>query len=124
VNPVLTCLQLAKVAGRANHTVLVSRHGEKFGIEDSAPPIRNEAGEILGVVLVFHDVTEQRRLSGEMTYRATHDALTGLVNRAEFESRLRRVLNKAHEDRSEYALSLHRPGPVQAGQRRLRPCRR
>lgn len=88
----------------ANHTVLISKQGEEFGIEDSAAPIRSESGEILGVVLVFHDVTEQRRLSGEMTFRATHDALTGLVNRAEFESRLRRVLNKAHEDRSEHAL--------------------
>lgn len=103
-NPVATCLQQGKVAGLANHTLLISRHGEEFGIEDSAAPIRNAAGDILGVVLVFHDVTEQRRLSGEMTFRATHDALTGLVNRAEFESRLRRTLNKAHEDRSEHAL--------------------
>lgn len=103
-NPVATCLQQGKVAGLANHTVLISRHGEEFGIEDSASPIRNNAGEMLGVVLVFHDVTEQRRLSGEMTYRATHDSLTGLVNRAEFETRLRRILHKAHEDRSEHAL--------------------
>lgn len=103
-NPVATCISQGKVAGLANHTVLISRQGEEFGIEDSAAPIRNEGGEILGVVLVFHDVTEQRRLSGEMTFRATHDALTGLVNRPEFESRLRRVLNKAHEDRSEHAL--------------------
>lgn len=103
-NPVATCIEQGKVAGLANHTVLISRQGEEFGIEDSAAPIRNADGEILGVVLVFHDVTEQRRLSGEMTFRATHDTLTGLVNRAEFESRLRRVLNKAHEDRSEHAL--------------------
>lgn len=103
-NPVATCLRQGKVAGLANHTVLISRQGDEFGIEDSASPIRDKTGEILGVVLVFHDVTEQRRLSGEMTYRATHDALTGLVNRAEFETRLRRILNKAHEDRSEHAL--------------------
>ena len=103
-NPVATCLQQGKVAGLANHTVLISRNGEEFGIEDSAAPIRNDRGELLGVVLVFHDVTEQRRLSGEMNYRATHDALTGLVNRAEFEARLRRTLHKAHEDRSEHAL--------------------
>lgn len=103
-NPVATCLQQGKVTGLANHTVLISRHGEEFGIEDSASPIRNEAGEILGVVLVFHDVTEQRRLSSEMSYRASHDALTGLVNRGEFETRLRRTLNKAHEDHSEHAL--------------------
>ena len=103
-NPVAICLQQGELAGLANRTVLISRNGDEFGIEDSASPIRNERGELLGVVLVFHDVTEQRRLSGEMSYRATHDALTGLVNRAEFETRLRRVLNKAHEDRSQHAL--------------------
>jgi diguanylate cyclase (GGDEF)-like protein/PAS domain S-box-containing protein len=103
-NPVAICLEQVKIVGLANHTVLISRNGEEFGIEDSAAPIRHANGDVLGVVLVFHDVTEQRRLSGEMSYRATHDPLTGLVNRAEFETRLRRVLDKAHEDRSEHAL--------------------
>jgi diguanylate cyclase len=103
-NPVATCLQQGKVVGLAGHTVLVSRNGDEYGIEDSAAPIRNQSGDILGAVLVFHDVTEQRRLSGEMSYRASHDPLTGLVNRAEFEARLRRTLDKAHEDRSEHAL--------------------
>ena len=92
------------MASVAYHTVLISRNGDEFGIENSASPIRNEYGAILGVVLVFHDVTQQRRLSSEMSYRATHDALTGLVNRSEFESRLDRTLNKAYEDNSEHAL--------------------
>ena len=103
-SPVATCLAEDKIVGLANNTVLISRNGDEFGIEDSAAPIRNLSGDVLGVVLVFHDVTEQRRMSGEMNYRATHDALTGLVNRAEFETRLRRSLDKAHEDRSEHAL--------------------
>jgi diguanylate cyclase (GGDEF)-like protein/PAS domain S-box-containing protein len=103
-NPVALCLAQGKTMGLANHTMLISRSGEEFSVEDSAAPIRNLGGEILGVVLVFHDVTEQRRLSGEMSYRATHDALTGLVNRAEFETRLRRTLAKAHEDGSEHTL--------------------
>ncbi len=103
-NPVATCLAQGRIVGLANHTLLISRNGDEFGIEDSAAPIRRPGGEIIGVVLVFHDVTEQRRLSGEMSYRATHDALTGLVNRAEFETRLRRTLDKAHEERSEHAL--------------------
>lgn len=103
-NPVATCLQQGKIVGLANHTVLISRNGDEFGIEDSAAPIRDATGQVLGVVLVFHDVTEQRRLSGEMSYRATHDPLTGLVNRGEFETRLRRTLDKAHEERSEHAL--------------------
>ena len=103
-SPIERCLTQKEVAGLASHTLLLSRNGEEFGIEDSAAPIHNQVGELLGMVLVFHDVTEQRRMSGEMTYRATHDVLTGLVNRAEFETRLRRALNNAHEQRGEHAL--------------------
>lgn len=103
-NPVATCLKQGRITGLANHTVLISRQGVEFGIEDSAAPIRSETGEILGAVLVFHDVTEQRRLSGEMNFRATHDALTGLVNRTEFETRLRNLLNQAHEDKGRHAM--------------------
>ena len=95
-NPVAACLLRDAMRSPAEQTVLISRDGCEFGIEDSAAPIRNARGEVLGVVLVFHDVTEQRRLSGEMNHRATHDALTGLVNRAEFESRLLRILNQSH----------------------------
>jgi diguanylate cyclase len=104
VNPVTTCLEQGKVVGLANHTVLISRSGHEYGIEDSAAPIRNAQGRVLGVVVVFHDVTEQRRISGEISYRASHDALTELVNRREFESRLQRIVSKAPDDRGEHAL--------------------
>ena len=103
-SPVVICLAQQSASGLASRTLLVSRDGHEYGIEDSAAPIRNAAGHVLGVVLVFHDVTEQRRMTGEMSYRATHDALTGLVNRVEFETRLRRVLRKAQEDKSAHAL--------------------
>ena len=103
-NPVARCLQAGKIAGLASHTVLISRHGPEYAIEDSASPIRDRDGQALGAVLVFHDVTEQRRLSREMSYRATHDVLTGLTNRTEFELRLKRVLARAHEDASTNAL--------------------
>ena len=103
-SPVLFCLQQGQVAGLAHHTLLLSRTGDEFGIQDSASPILSADGDTLGAVLVFHDVTEQRRLSGEMSYRATHDVLTGLVNRAEFESRLRRAFDAMREDASEHAL--------------------
>ena len=103
-NPVARCLEEGKITGLASHTVLISRHGPEYGIEDSASPIRGRDGHALGAVLVFHDVTEQRRLSREMSYRASHDPLTGLSNRAEFETRLNRVLGRAHEDASMNAL--------------------
>jgi diguanylate cyclase (GGDEF)-like protein/PAS domain S-box-containing protein len=92
INPVEICLAEGRTVGLQSQSTLISRTGAEFGIEDSTSPIRNAEGEILGAVLVFHDVTEQRRMSHEMSHRATHDALTGLVNRAEFELRLSRLL--------------------------------
>ncbi|MEJ6007280.1 EAL domain-containing protein [Paucibacter sp. AS339] len=103
-NLVQLCLAEGKTVAQARHSLLISREGQEYGVQDSVAPIRNERGEVFGVVLVFHDVTEQRRLSGEMTYRATHDPLTGLINRGEFELRLRRVLEQAQGDRSQHAL--------------------
>ncbi len=96
-SPVTHCLSMGRTVGMARNTLLIARDGSEFGIEDSASPIRDKQGRILGAVLVFHDVTEQRRLSGEMSWRASHDALTGLVNRPEFELRLRHVLESGPE---------------------------
>ena len=60
-NPVTRVLSEGMVVGLANHTVLIARDGRETAIDDSAAPIRDENGEISGVVMVFHDVTEQRR---------------------------------------------------------------
>jgi diguanylate cyclase (GGDEF)-like protein len=55
-------------------------------------------------VLVFHDVSESRELNRRLSYHASHDILTGLVNRAEFESRLERALKSAKAREASYAL--------------------
>ncbi|MCX4175478.1 MULTISPECIES: EAL domain-containing protein [Paraburkholderia] len=103
-NPVTQCLSENRVVGNTDNTVLISRSGAEHAIKDSAAPIVSAIGEVLGVVLVFHDVTEERRLTKEMSYRATHDALTGLLNRAEFETQLNRVLIHAREAGSKHAM--------------------
>ena len=103
-DPVRDCLEQGRRVARSDNTLLLSRNGEEFGIQDTIAPIRREDGTVLGTVLVFHDVSEQRRLTGEMSWRATHDALTGLVNRAEFEARLARLLATAQENGGEHAL--------------------
>jgi PAS domain S-box-containing protein len=54
-------LATGRIVGLANHTVLISRNGTERPIDDSAAPIKNEADEVLGVVLVFRDATEMRR---------------------------------------------------------------
>jgi diguanylate cyclase (GGDEF)-like protein/PAS domain S-box-containing protein len=103
-NPVAACLAQRDAVGLANDTVLISRDGREFAIEDSAAPIRSASGEMLGVVLVFHDVSEQRQLARAMSYRASHDALTGLLSRAEFDVRLGAVLQRAQVEGSRHAL--------------------
>jgi len=97
INPVERCLREGKIVGLANHTILINRYGGEYSIDDSAAPIRNQQGEIIGSVLVFHDVTEERRLSQKLEHDAIHDSLSGLVNRGEFERRLERILISAKE---------------------------
>jgi|GEM_PF-192014 len=65
-NPVEKVIQSKKMVGLANHTMLVSKGGEKYQIADSAAPIYNPEGEITGVVLVFRDITEEYRLQEEV----------------------------------------------------------
>ncbi len=79
-DPVKTALEEGTVVGLANHTVLISRNGAEYQIEDSCAPVKNAAGEIQGAVLVFRDVTElyqqRRRLEeNEVFLRTTLDAL-------------------------------------------------
>ena len=87
-NPIDTCLTNGTAVRLDGNAVLRSRDGVEYGVKETAAPIRNQKDEILGAVLVFHDVTETRRLSDEMSFRATHDQLTGLFNRPEFEAQL------------------------------------
>ncbi|MBI0583146.1 MAG: PAS domain S-box protein [Methanomassiliicoccus sp.] len=65
-NPVEKVLRLGRVVGLANHTVLISRDGSRRLLGDSGSPIRDEDGSIIGVVLVFRDVTGEQRMEAEM----------------------------------------------------------
>ena len=64
-NPVANFIAQGNVVGLARQTILLSREGAEFGIENQAAPIRNSNGELMGNILVFRDVTEQRRLAAE-----------------------------------------------------------
>lgn len=79
------------------------KDGRSFPVEYSSYPIELD-GQINGAVLVFWDVTESQLLMQSLAYQASHDPLTGLINRAEFERRLTRVLASAHEEQSEHVL--------------------
>ncbi len=99
-DPVSRSLRDGRVVTDADHTVLVNRRGQEIAIQDSAAPIRDRAGRIIGVVMVFHDVSKERRLRRALAYQASHDVLTGLINRREFENRLNEALLTARSDES------------------------
>ncbi len=92
-SPVDLVLKSGAIAGLAPETCLLRRDGTRVAIDDSASPIRDADNEIVGVVLVFRDVTVSREQTGRVTHQASHDALTDLINRREFEQQLAAVLN-------------------------------
>ncbi len=104
IDPVRRCREEGRVIGLANHTVLISRSGREYAIQDSAAPIRDYRDRLLGVVLVFKDVTESRRKEREAVHYATHDTLTGLLNRREFDRRLEQALASSKRYGTRHAL--------------------
>jgi diguanylate cyclase (GGDEF)-like protein/PAS domain S-box-containing protein len=99
-DPIDLALRGTTTIGLGRRAFLLSRMaGSERSIELTASPLRsrdNAAEEITGAVVLLHDVTELRGITRQMSYQATHDALTGLVNRREFEGRLATVLESAH----------------------------
>jgi PAS domain S-box-containing protein len=75
-NPVTKVLRMKTVVGLANHTVLISRDGTEYNIDDSGAPICSPEGEIAGIVLIFRDITEQRK-SQEAIFANEKLALAG-----------------------------------------------
>jgi diguanylate cyclase (GGDEF)-like protein/PAS domain S-box-containing protein len=79
------------------------RDGGSFAAEFSAYPLPSESG-VAGAVIVMRDVSEVRALTEKLSYEASHDALTGLYNRVEFERRVGKLLAASRQDDSEHAL--------------------
>ena len=78
--------------------MLISKDGQEVPIQDSAAPIRDRIGNVIGAVMVFHDISKETRLFRQLSYQASHDATTGLINRREFENQLVAALERTHEN--------------------------
>jgi diguanylate cyclase (GGDEF)-like protein/PAS domain S-box-containing protein len=95
-DPIAKCLSERRRVNLGRRAFLLSKLADReFSTELTASPIRGPDGQVAGCVVIFHDVSELRGLAREMSYQASHDALTGLVNRAEFERRLEAALDSA-----------------------------
>lgn len=83
---------------------LVDRHGRECPVRYSHAPIRGRDGKVHGMIVVFHDVSQVRAMAQQLLWQASHDSLTGLVNRREFERRLADLIETARSQRREHAL--------------------
>ncbi|MFA5242557.1 MAG: EAL domain-containing protein [Sulfuricella sp.] len=94
-----------QAVGLKSHSLLV-RRGDRheFVIEDRLSPICNRTGEVIGVVVVFHDVSQARQMANQLSWQASHDALTGLANRREFERLLNGLIDSAAIDGKHHAV--------------------
>jgi diguanylate cyclase (GGDEF)-like protein/PAS domain S-box-containing protein len=105
IDPVRQALAGAAPLAQGRRAVLLARaSGAERSIELSASPILDSGGRVGGAVILLHDVTEIRGLARQMSYQATHDALTGLVNRVEFEHRLGAAIAVAHRGDATHVL--------------------
>jgi diguanylate cyclase (GGDEF)-like protein/PAS domain S-box-containing protein len=84
--------------------LLVQRDGTQLPIEHSAAPISDHEGEVIGMVLVFRDVSESHNMARQLSWQASHDALTSLANRREFERRLDALIGSAHDNGRHHAM--------------------
>lgn len=104
-DPVERCLAMRRRVNMGRRALLVSRDNEhEHSVEITASPIKGPGNSITGTVVVFHDVSELRGLTRQMSYQATHDPLTGLVNRREFERRLQEAMDSTHTEESAHIL--------------------
>jgi diguanylate cyclase (GGDEF)-like protein/PAS domain S-box-containing protein len=97
-DPVGRAVRERKAVALPDQTMLIGRSGQEIAIQANAAPIRDREGNVVGAVMVFHDVSRERRMKRLLSYQAAHDALTGLINRREFESRLNAALETTRAD--------------------------
>jgi diguanylate cyclase (GGDEF)-like protein/PAS domain S-box-containing protein len=100
----LQCLREKQTIGMSSNSQLITRKGRHIAVEESAAPIWSDAGEVLGAVVVFRDVSHERKLSKQLSWNASHDTLTGLINRREFETQIAAALHSAKQDGHHHAL--------------------
>jgi len=103
-NPMTVAIRRSRSIKSVRPMLLIRRDGNELYVESTAAPIRDGLGGVAGGVLVFHDVSESRELNRRLSYHASHDVLTGLVNRRDFENRLERALKSAKARETSYAV--------------------
>ena len=100
----LTAKSSRKVMQLPPDTLFVTRGGVDYIMDGSLAPIRDRTDQVTGSVIVFRDITQHQVLARQLSWQASHDFLTGLVNRREFEKRLMGAIASAREDDQQHTL--------------------
>lgn len=104
-DPVRQCLNTQSKVTAGRRGLMISSNGaEERSVELTVTPLKGAKGDLTGTVIVVRDVSEVRGIARQMSYQASHDALTGLVNRREFERRLEEALKSAHANTARHVL--------------------
>lgn len=103
-NPTVRAIIENRTVGLEFECVLVQRNGGRIAVEDSATPIHDRHGAVIGAVMVAHDVTVSRELSQKLTRLALHDNLTDVPNRGLLNDRLAQAIERARRDVHSVAL--------------------
>jgi len=103
-DPVARALREGATIPSEGNVVLRRRHEIPIAIDYAAAPILDDARNIGGVVLVFHDMSRERQYAMRLAHLASHDALTGLLNRREFERRVTSVLIESQYEANNHAV--------------------
>ena len=83
---------------------LTQPDGTSYEVEHTITPIIDQDKNILGAVIILRDVTEMRSMEKRLSYQASHDALTGLINRREFEIRLKQTIRNAQTEQISHSI--------------------
>ncbi len=103
-DPVARALSEGATVEAEGNVVLLCRGAESIAIDHSVAPIRDRNARIVGAVLVIQDMSRERQYAARLSKLASHDALTGLLNRREFEQRVRAVVERPADDGAQHAV--------------------
>jgi diguanylate cyclase (GGDEF)-like protein/PAS domain S-box-containing protein len=103
-DPVKQALATQARVSAGRRSLMLSSTGEERSVDLSVSPLKSPYGDQTGTVVLLRDVSELRGLTRQMSYQASHDALTGLVNRREFERRLQEVIDSAHASTARHVM--------------------
>ncbi|MEJ2142544.1 MAG: EAL domain-containing protein [Gammaproteobacteria bacterium] len=104
INPISNCIENNKNYVLSEHKLFSANADNNYSVDVVVSPLHDDKGDVVGAVLVIHNTTELKSLAETLSYQATHDALTGLINRREFESRLEEALSSAKRYNHQHAM--------------------